>query len=229
LCRRAFAQRRAALDAAEAALHHDETEFQKQVEFFDKRMSDLTLLGAKVQAQSAAVAEQYSRLDAERALVDAAKAEAKAHIESVQRASESAVAKGDKLRQEKSRHEREKSQLMIEQKQFVQEKENALRQIVSGVNSGGYGTTSFMHPPISSIPVGLDATNNNYFTPISPNPPTHIMPTSTLPSYILPGGGITSPQRIPPATGDLSAALASLSSHASELRGFMTDEKMLDS
>ena len=220
------------MEAGEAALQHDESEFQKQVAVFEKRMADLALLGAKVQAQSASVAEQYARLDSERALIEAARAEAQQVIDSVAKASQSAAAKGDQLRAEKSRHTAERTALIKEQTKFKKDKENALKHIVHGIATRSSSSGHMLSP-------SLDLLTPTSSLGVPGSLAVHGWPTSAEPAALsqmqqaghsLPGGaGLMSPSRLQPASGDLSAALASLSSHATQLRGFMMDEKILDS
>ncbi len=218
--RRTLAQRRALVESAESALQHDESEFQRQVDFCAQRMNELTLLGAKVQAQSAAVAEQYARLDAERSLIESARAEAQTVIDSVQRASASASAKGDQLRAEKSKQAQEKIKLKQEREKLKQDKENALKQIVNGIATRSSQLPSQLLSP--TMKFELHSPNGGgLLSPFG----AHDWPSAS--PYTLPGGaGLTSPTRLFPAGGDLSAALASLSSHANQLRGFMADQNI---
>ena len=248
--KRNLAQRRAALDSNEAALRSDEAEFQKHVAYFESRMSELTALGAKVKAQSESVAEQYGRLASERALVEQAKLEARSYIDEQAKLKEAGEAELARLREQKVLHEKERSSLLADQKKFMLDRDLAMRALqVSKAIQGfhpshapmGSGTPNYPPhilspplPPSSATAGGLGAS----FTHEEPSLLSHSFRTAD------PGAAaILAPQTTPHAlarsdrhaalhnhaydSGHISAALASLSSHADHLRGFMQDEKIL--
>ena len=278
--RRNLSQRRAALDAAEAALRSDEQEFQGHVRFFESRMGELTLLGSKVQAQSEAVAAQYRALASERQLVEAAKLEAKQFIQRTEQDKNMHEQGVEKLKEEKSKHDKEKSKLMQEQKKFLLDKvrragpptqpprmrpdwfvpslhsflfvfvlqDLALRQMsvskslqgpsASPIQQSRGGSFALEDPTLLShsfhqaaLPFDLGAAAG--LGAAAPAPAFAIAAAAGSPPPISHHHAFARADHYASAhkhaydSSHLSAALASLSSHADHLRGFMQDEKIL--
>ena len=127
--RRTLAQRRTALDHAESALRSDESEFAKQVQIFDQRMHDLQLLGARVQSQSSDLAEQSHRLASEKALIEAAKQEARALIEAGEKMRAEVTQFEEQRLNEKKELDKAKMKLLAAQKQLLVDQDRIAREL----------------------------------------------------------------------------------------------------
>lgn len=202
-------------------------------------MADLQVLGNKVKKQSADVAEQSARLTAERALIDAAREEARHLIDAGEKAKASHAHLTDALREDRKEHEREKVKLLAQQKQLLLDKDAAMREIVGNKTMAGFHAslpTHLAHSPVSNRPFAVeelaqsfhqspafDAYGLHAAMPMVPPSPYGGIGYSGLPSPTGTGGPS------PPAydAHHISAALASLTTHTAHIKTFLADEKIL--
>jgi hypothetical protein len=183
--RRTLNARRIALDSRESTLRNDEAEFAQHVQYFEQRLGELHLLGAKVQKQSAEVAEQYAKIAHERALIEAARAEARQFIELGEKAKADQANLSEQFRAERQSHEKERAELQAEKTKILLQKEIArkhlqMSKVLAGVQSGlgaghyppsagleasplAYSKTDSFHPTAS--PSGMYSTRVMHSSP----------------------------------------------------------------
>ena len=155
------------------------------MQYFEQRLGELHLLGAKVQKQSAAVAEQHALLGGERALIEAARAEARQFIEMGEKARADQASLTEQFRAERQGHEKERAELQAEKTKILLQKELARKQLqMSKVLAGvqpGLGAQHYPPSGIDSSPLGYTTSDrfqpftspSGYSTRAMHSPPTH--------------------------------------------------------
>lgn len=143
--KRSMAQRRRAIDEAEATLRADEAEFATHVKFFEQRLAELQLLGARVKAQSAEVADQYARLASERTLIEDAKKEARQFIDLGEKAKQSVAELEERRAADKKESDREKVKLLAAQKQLLIDQDRIAREFSFTKSIAGFNASLPKH------------------------------------------------------------------------------------
>lgn len=232
--RRNLGARRQALDARESTLRSDEGEFAHHVQYFEQRMGELHLLGAKVQKQSAEVADQYTQLSQERALIAAAKLEARQLIDASEVARIDQQTRADQFRQERLAHEKERAEVQAEKTKLLMDKEIAKKQMAMARTLAEAQAGLPQYKSMPPMPIGSPrATYDNQDGPrMYSTASARASPTTTWQQQ-QPYQEVLASPSFDAAPADrynpdaITAALAALSSHSEHLRGFLTEEKIL--